>query len=62
MNTLACCTANLNVVLTGYGLTSDNDEHIESISDLGIKFETVATTKTVPSGQSFGTEHLGQCQ
>jgi len=49
MNILAGHTVNLDVILTGYYLTSNNDEHIESIGDLDIKFGTVAPTKIVSS-------------
>ena len=48
-NILAGHAVNLNVVLIGYYSTSNNDERIESIVDLDIKFGTVAPTKIVSS-------------
>ena len=48
-NILAGRAVNLDAVLTGYYSTSNNDERIESIGDLDIKFGTVAPTKIVSS-------------
>ncbi|EDR15657.1 uncharacterized protein LACBIDRAFT_300794 [Laccaria bicolor S238N-H82] len=48
-NILAGRAVNLDTVLTGYYSTSNNDERIESIGDLNIKFGTVAPTKIVSS-------------
>jgi len=48
-NILACHAINFDAVLTGYYSTSNNDECIESIGNLDIKFGTVAPTKIVSS-------------
>ncbi|RDB15295.1 hypothetical protein Hypma_004712 [Hypsizygus marmoreus] len=49
-NVLSGQAVNLDNVLSGYFSTSNNDEHVEVVGDLEIKFGTVAPTKTVSNG------------
>ena len=48
-NILACHAVNLDAVLSGYYSTSNNDERVESIGEVEIKFGTVAPTKVILS-------------
>jgi len=48
-NILAGRAVNLDAVLSGYYSTSNNDERVESIGEVEIKFGTVALTKVVSS-------------